>query len=154
MLLTEDLSFEVKRVYSGDAIFSQTGFNEAGIPVFVRVELISLSNRILLLTISVANIVFSLVRIRHVVKPALRYSYCGGDYFDNIGNGDYSEHLCYPVIDAVYTWVNGSDPMWLKEMLFYKKKWMESHPSQNAGEEDESSTPNRYRDNDELKWVL
>ena len=119
--------------------------------MFVSIWFVVLNCRLLLLLISTANIVFSLVRIRHVVKPALRYSYCGGDYFDNIGNGDYSSHLCYPVIDAVYTWVNGSDPVWLKEMLFYKKKWRQSHPSRISDEKDESSTPNRYRDNDELK---
>lgn len=141
----------MKRVYRGDAIFSPTGFNEEGLPMFVSIWFVVLNCRLLLLLISTANIVFSLVRIRHVVKPALRYSYCGGDYFDNIGNGDYSSHLCYPVIDAVYTWVNGSDPVWLKEMLFYKKKWRQSHPSRISDEEDESSTPNRYRDNDELK---
>ena len=143
----------MKCVCGGNAVFSPTGFNEEGLSVFVRFRFVVLKRRLLLITISIANIVFSVVRIRHVVKPALRYSYCGGDYFDNIGNGDYSSHLCYPVIDAVYTWVNGSDPVWLKEMLFYKKKWMQSHPSRSSGEEDESSTPNRYRDNDELKCI-
>ena len=32
---------------------------------------------------------------------------------DNIGGRDFESDLAYEPIDVVYTWVNGSDPVWL-----------------------------------------
>ena len=34
---------------------------------------------------------------------------------DNIGNKDVTDLIAFGPIDAVYTWVNGSDPRWLKK---------------------------------------
>ena len=71
---------------------------------------------------------------------------------DNIGYKDYSEFIRYPQIDAVYTWVNGSDPIWYKEMLEYKKQYNLEHNIEVDGKGDTSTSANRFRDNDELKY--
>ena len=42
---------------------------------------------------------------------------------NNIGDGDFTERLCHAPIDVVYTWVNGSDTVWLAEMLAYRSRW-------------------------------
>ena len=44
---------------------------------------------------------------------------CDPLYDDNIGYRSFSDVTCFPQIDAVYTWVNGSDPIWLADMQFY-----------------------------------
>jgi hypothetical protein len=41
---------------------------------------------------------------------------------DNIGGRDYGFHRCAENIDVVYTWVNGSDPVWFKSMSEYKRR--------------------------------
>lgn len=43
---------------------------------------------------------------------------------NNIGRRDFSPRLCHEPIDVVYTWVNGSDPVWFAQMVKYKKEWM------------------------------
>ncbi len=40
---------------------------------------------------------------------------------DNIGGRDFSPRLCHDPIDVVYTWVNGSDAAWFKEMVAHKR---------------------------------
>ena len=57
---------------------------------------------------------------------------------------------CFPQVDAVYTWVNGSDPEWFQEMQYYRSIYMRSHNT-NESERDTSISMNRFRDNDELK---
>ena len=42
---------------------------------------------------------------------------------DNIGGADYSHLLCSEPIDAVYTWVNGSDAAWQAEMQAHRARW-------------------------------
>lgn len=42
---------------------------------------------------------------------------------NNIGGRDFGARLCHDPIDVVYTWVNGSDPVWFKEMVTYKRLW-------------------------------
>ena len=91
---------------------------------------------------------------------------------DNIGAGDYSDLLCAEPIDAVYTWVNGTDPAWLQEMLSYRSRWdahaerlLSASPSPSqapGGSGSAGTTPNatevdaalmsRYRDNGELRY--
>ena len=39
---------------------------------------------------------------------------------NTIGYEDYASVLQYPQVDVVYTWVNGSDPLWFAEMQKYK----------------------------------
>ena len=70
---------------------------------------------------------------------------------DNIGYKDYSEFVRYPQIDAVYTWVNGSDPIWYQEMLQYKKQYNLEHNIEVEEKGDTATSANRFRDNDELK---
>ena len=70
---------------------------------------------------------------------------------DNIGNKDYFQLLAFPPIDAVYTWVNGSDPDWVQEKNYYEKIFYDSHNITNESLSDTSTSDNRFRDNDELK---
>ena len=102
------------------------------------------------------------------------------NYRDNIGNIDFQERLSYGPIDVVYTWVNGSDPVWLAK----KENYQRLHAAATAtatstatatatqpGNNDTSSAPptttntnpslaaesasaNRYRDNEELRYSL
>ena len=104
------------------------------------------------------------------------------NYRDNIGGIDLQEHLSYGPIDVVYTWVNGSDPVWLAK----KEKYQRLHAAATAtatatatqpGSNDtsapfstntssssstntppslapESASANRYRDNEELRYSL
>ena len=44
------------------------------------------------------------------------------DFRDNIGGADFEETLAYGPIDVVYTWVNGSDPRWLRKKEFWMLK--------------------------------
>lgn len=70
---------------------------------------------------------------------------------DNIGNKDYFQLLTFPPIDAVYTWVNGSDPDWIQEKNYYEKLYYESHNIADEAHSDTATSENRFRDNDELK---
>eukprot|EP00873_Tetraselmis_striata_P038478 jgi/Tetstr1/458742/TSEL_045129.t1 len=54
-------------------------------------------------------------------------------------------------IDAVYTWVNGSDEAWLREMLHWKRKLGLEDQAQNITQ---VASSNRYRENDELRFSL
>lgn len=78
--------------------------------------------------------------------------YCSRTYKNNIGHRSFSDQLCYPVIDAVYTWVNGSDPTWIKQMLYYKNMENNTQLSETELEALTSSvSQSRFRDNSELK---
>ena len=72
--------------------------------------------------------------------------------FDNIGYKDLSDKLVYPVMDVVYTWVNGSDPAWLKEKNYYKSLHDKEHNITSEETVDSATSDNRFRDNDELKF--
>lgn len=65
--------------------------------------------------------------------------------------GDISKNLWYPQIDAVYTWVNGSDPVWLREMSQYKAEYNRQHGIVTETIEDSATSANRFRDNGELR---
>ena len=75
---------------------------------------------------------------------------------DNIGGQSFAAELCGEGIDIVYTWVNGSDPLWLAD----KELWRRLEAgigTYNNGTIDRNSTSsaasaNRYRDNDELRY--
>lgn len=51
-------------------------------------------------------------------------------------------------IDIVYTWVDGSDPVWKEKKNFYFRK------SRKAAINPDSNSKNRYRNRDELKYSL
>ena len=76
--------------------------------------------------------------------------------------------LAYDPIDVVYTWVNGTDPVWLKKMhhwrgLLHQPEVVETEvgnatvgnvtANETSAEEDTHSL-NRYRDSNELKFSL
>ena len=86
-------------------------------------------------------------------RNAWLHQYCDKEYRDNIGYASYASVLCFPQIDAVYTWVNGSDPIWHAEMQYYKNKHRKQL-SLAENETDSSSSQNRFRDNDELRYSL
>jgi UDP-N-acetylglucosamine-lysosomal-enzyme len=83
-------------------------------------------------------------------------------YADKIGQMDFSK---FGPIDAVYTWVNGSDPIWNSERDFWYQRWIQEYdgPDRNIqnrqksgsdGDHDGSSADNHFRDNDELRYSL
>lgn len=103
------------------------------------------------------------------------------DKLTTIHTVDQNHFSQYPPIDAVYTWVNGSDPIWKKK----KREWARVHrremllenltfsfnmsnsshdmllqllnisnSTEFPDDEDDATAANRYRDNDELKYSL
>ena len=74
--------------------------------------------------------------------------------FDNIGYKDLSDKLVYPPMDVVYTWVNGSDPAWLKEKNYYKGLYNKEYNITSEETVDSATSDNRFRDNDELSTVF
>ncbi|EQC39313.1 hypothetical protein SDRG_03518 [Saprolegnia diclina VS20] len=64
----------------------------------------------------------------------------------------------YGPIDAVYTWVNGSDPAWRQAKAQWHLKWLsELHGrpiKANPRTKDTASADNRFRDNDELRYSI
>ncbi|CAM9251979.1 unnamed protein product, partial [Ectocarpus fasciculatus] len=87
---------------------------------------------------------------------------------DNIGGVNVRPGLAYDPIDVVYTWVNGSDPVWLKKMhhwrsMLHQPEIVEAEDlnatSGNAtanetSTEEDTHSLNRYRDSNELKFSL
>lgn len=89
----------------------------------------------------------------------------------------FAPHLCHEPIDVVYTWVNGSDPVWLESFQKYSRDLRGEEEEEeedgdqithadfvvNATEEEEveedgamenRASKNRYRDNQELRYSL
>ena len=75
---------------------------------------------------SIGNIVYNSLFIHATIRHPLRYTYCGTNYFDNIGYEDVSDDVCYP-------------------------KWDESHNTSRNTIDDQATSINRFRDNDELR---
>ncbi|KAJ5378104.1 uncharacterized protein N7496_005513 [Penicillium cataractarum] len=67
-------------------------------------------------------------------------------------------------IDAVYTWVNGSDPIWKSDRDFWYQRWVQEYDapaldlrnSQNNGSDkaNDAFADNHFRDNDELRYSI
>ncbi|KAJ5913150.1 hypothetical protein N7504_002033 [Penicillium tannophilum] len=66
-------------------------------------------------------------------------------------------------IDAVYTWVNGSDPRWKSERDFWYQRWVQEYDQPNrkiqnerksSSDHDDASADHHFRDNDELKYSV
>ena len=109
--------------------------------------------RILALCISIITIIVSSISLtKSVIAGSRKGSQlpCGKSYNDNIGYRSYFDSMCFSEIDAVYTWVNGSDPVWFAEMQYYKSIYRKEHNITNL-EENNAISLNRFRDNDELK---
>lgn len=90
-------------------------------------------------------------------------------YSDNIGAVNMEEYLSYEPIDIVYTWVNGSDPIWLskKNEYLYRNDPVARNATVRTGNSanntaavnetslnKENADSNRYRDSNELKYSL
>ena len=54
-----------------------------------------------------------------VFSPIIKLPHQSARFADNIGDVDLETSLSYDPIDVVYTWVNGSDEIWLQE----KRRW-------------------------------
>ena len=48
---------------------------------------------------------------------------CCSGFVDNLVGRSFQSRLCLPVIDVVYTWVNGSDERWQAELDGYRRQW-------------------------------
>lgn len=93
-----------------------------------------------------------------------RQTHDGIHYADNIGRADFSIGSKFGPIDAVYTWVNGSDPIWKSERDFWYQRWTQEYdePDQNiqkreksgSGDDEGASAENHFRDNDELRYSV
>ena len=77
---------------------------------------------------------------------------------DNLGGAPFLNRYCVGPIDIVYTWVNGSDPEWVRSKLEWQRRAGLLPPEDTAEakkhEADAAATANRYRDNGELKYSL
>lgn len=81
-----------------------------------------------------------------------------------IGQSGCSQQLRVGPIDAVYTWVNGSDPLWKSDRDFWYQHWVQEYDapapdvrnSQNNGSDNENDAfaDNHFRDNDELRYSI
>lgn len=104
-----------------------------------------------IICISICSIIFSSIFIFQSLRfRTTSTGRCSPEFNDNIGFYPSMNATCYPQVDAVYTWVNGSDPKWFQEMQYYRSIYMRSH-NLNESERDTSISMNRFRDNDELK---
>ena len=110
-----------------------------------------------ILLMSISAIIYGLYAISHEITTrtsADRYrSDLEGIHMDE-SYEDISKSLWYPQIDAVYTWVNGSDPVWLKEMSRYKAEYNREHGIVSEANEDSATSANRFRDNGELRYII
>lgn len=109
------------------------------------------------------------------------------DYADVLGSGadsaeaartgvliedlrSYEIKLCYPPIDIVYTWVNGSDPKLIRDLAYWKAKAagmdegeeadaegnaaLAALAASNVTDTGDQTSANRFRDNEELRYSL
>jgi UDP-N-acetylglucosamine-lysosomal-enzyme len=84
------------------------------------------------------------------------------DDADNVGQANVLTASRFGPIDAVYTWVNGSDPIWKNERDFWYQHWIQEYdgPDRNTqsrqdsddNDDEGASTENHFRDNDELRY--
>ncbi|GMI09955.1 hypothetical protein TrRE_jg13218, partial [Triparma retinervis] len=109
---------------------------------------------------------FAFVKSFKSILSSLRTSLRTSPHTDNIGSVDYTDRLSYPPIDAVYTWVNGSDPVWLSSksafappppasvMVHNDTALKNGTANATAAQTSDSASNNRYRDSNELKYSL
>ncbi len=73
-----------------------------------------------LILLGISTLQFSEVLIEWSMQ---KYAYSFRASHDNIGGKSYQHRLCLPgPIDVVYTWVNGSDPVLIKELVNFRSK--------------------------------
>jgi UDP-N-acetylglucosamine-lysosomal-enzyme len=95
------------------------------------------------------------------------------DWTNNLRGISFEDRLAHEPIDIVYTWVNGSDPRFLKSKDYWKEIWAgkktmpeleianytnstnSSNSSLNVHDPaNEFASASRYRDNNELRYSL
>ena len=87
-------------------------------------------------------------------------SHCSDtDFSDNIGNLHLERYLAYGPIDAVYSWVNGSDPVWQAKKAHWTDKLLKTANKSvpvhaNISDGDDTNSLNRFRDSEELRYSL
>ncbi|KAJ5814842.1 hypothetical protein N7474_006619 [Penicillium riverlandense] len=115
--------------------------------------------------ISGRQLAFPLVVLIFLLRCfSTRQKYDDIDYADNIGQADFSTGSKFRPIDAVYTWVNGSDPIWKSERDFWYQRWVKEYdgpdlniqkkPKSGSDEDECAADENHFRDNDELRYSV
>ncbi|KAL0280655.1 UNVERIFIED_CONTAM: hypothetical protein PYX00_001881 [Menopon gallinae] len=113
-------------------------------------DILSLQYAFLLILISCFLFVISLVHFGEAWLDWSRNKYEAifSSFSDNIVGKSFHQQLCQKVpIDVVYTWVNGSDPLFLKNLHSLKKS-VEEAAAVNE------SFASRYEDLEELRYSL
>ncbi|KAJ5992581.1 hypothetical protein N7451_008305 [Penicillium sp. IBT 35674x] len=89
--------------------------------------------------------------------------YGDANFTDNVSDTDFSTEMKMGPIDAVYTWVNGSDPIWKSERDFWYQQWIQEYDGPNrkiqnerrsSSKDDDASADYHFRDNDELRYSV
>jgi len=115
-------------------------------------------------TIAIAAVSRGVVDLATVASGSLRASAPCGGLMDNLGGRSFGSRFCQDPIDVVYTWVNGSDPVWFAQMQRFRalERGLDPDaPGANASAGNSSGADagdqagaNRYRDNEELRFSL
>eukprot|EP00808_Paulinella_micropora_P024476 g15461.t1 len=83
------------------------------------------------LTVAVLSVIWTLNSLLGVIQAALRDpSSCSVDFTDNLVGRSFESRMTLPVVDVIYTWVNGSDPRLIEAINKYKP--VASNASANA----------------------
>ncbi|OQR84579.1 hypothetical protein THRCLA_10815 [Thraustotheca clavata] len=76
-------------------------------------------------------------------------------FYDNIENNfnlaNDARRSIYGPIDAVYSWVNGTDPQWLERKQMHLQACQHKY---NITYTDSAVSDNRFRDHDELRYSI
>jgi hypothetical protein len=77
-------------------------------------------------------------------------------YADNIGERSFESRLAFEPIDVVYTWVNGSDPVFKEEKDYWKQRWLEKEKGIKIYDADTNDTVHDTGDGsaENLQWLL
>lgn len=118
------------------------------------------------LMLYITNILLTRPLTPSTLNPYNIYKYShkrSNDWSSNSFYNSFVEsNLGYGPIDVVYTWVNGSDPIWLESKRIAKGEKEEEIPTPivntttntTTSPPDDSSSSNRYRDSNELLYSL
>lgn len=121
--------------------------------VIQKQTLTFLSNRysVLLLFAGAVLIIVSALQFSETAMEWSRdqYSQLFNIYHDNIAGKAFQNRMCLPMpIDAVYTWVNGSDPQLIEDLMKYKHTFEPANDNANSSSSDmcklENCVPYNY----------
>ena len=77
-----------------------------------------------------------------IVVATIPISSTGNQVYDNIASLNTNYMMEYEPIDVVYTWVNGSDPMWLAKKDSYFQLFLQQNSQNSSIKAQENSTSN------------